>query len=83
MAIEDAVMLSRCIEELGTDDHTSLFKLYEDLRYDRTTAVHQGSQHNMWMKDSKEDPGWLYRHDVLTLPLVAPVMTEPAPQTVA
>lgn len=83
MAIEDAVMLSRCIEELGTGDHTSLFKLYEDLRFDRTTAVHQGSQHNMWMKDSTEDPSWLYRHDVLTLPLVAPATNKAAPQPVA
>lgn len=82
MAIEDAVVLSRCIEELGTGDLPGLFKLYEDLRFDRTTAVHRGSQHNMWMKDSKEDPSWLYRHDVLTLPLVAPSSNKTAPQPV-
>lgn len=84
MAIEDAVMLSRCIEELGCEDHRAIFSLYEDLRFDRTTAVHQGSQQNMWMKDSKEDPSWLYRHDVLTLPLERPKQTSAAdPQPVA
>jgi 2-polyprenyl-6-methoxyphenol hydroxylase-like FAD-dependent oxidoreductase len=72
MAIEDAVVLSRCIAQ-GATDLRDTFRLYEALRYERTTRVQTGSQHSMWLKDAKEDPGWLYRHDVLHEPLVIPV----------
>jgi 6-hydroxynicotinate 3-monooxygenase len=71
MAIEDAVVLSRCIAN-GATDIRDTFRLYEALRYERTTQVQTGSQHSMWLKDAKEDPSWLYRHDVLHEPLVMP-----------
>ncbi|MDB5728150.1 MAG: 6-hydroxynicotinate 3-monooxygenase [Noviherbaspirillum sp.] len=72
MAIEDAVVLARCIEHFEGHDHPAIFKHYEDLRFDRTTAIHEGSAHNKFLRNSNEDPSWIYGHDVLTQPLVPP-----------
>jgi 6-hydroxynicotinate 3-monooxygenase len=77
MAIEDAVVLARCLEKFDGDDLPDAFSLYEALRYERASNVQLSSQHNMWLKDAKEDPGWLYRHNVLTLPLETPAPTSP------
>ena len=67
MAIEDAVVLARCIDHFGGDAQ-SAFTTYERLRYDRTTSVLLGSRHNTWMRgDMNVDE--LYGYDPFTLPL--------------
>ena len=67
-----AIYPTKLLGDMKVPDHT---KWWEGDKH-RTTAIHHGSQQNMWMKDSKEDPSWLYRHDVLTLPLTT---SEPQP----
>lgn len=68
MAIEDAVVLARCIDLHGGFDPASSFALYERLRYERTTRILLGSRANAWMRgDMNVD--WLYGYDPFTLPL--------------
>ena len=71
MAIEDAAMLVRCLEETGTGDHAGAFALYEANRRDRAGRVQRVSHDNTWLRNN-EDPGWCFGYDVLTVPLVAP-----------
>jgi 6-hydroxynicotinate 3-monooxygenase len=67
MAIEDAVVLARCIDHFGRDSQ-SAFTTYEGMRYDRTTSILLGSRHNTWMRgDMNVDE--LYGYDPFTLPL--------------
>ncbi|WP_047996266.1 FAD-dependent monooxygenase [Puniceibacterium sp. IMCC21224] len=46
MAIEDGVVLARCIEAFGDDPQKAL-STYEDLRIERTTAIVNGSNANL------------------------------------
>ena len=68
MAIEDAAVLVRCLEEVGTEDYTSAFKLYENTRRERATKVQTISNANTWLKEP-EDPAWVYAHDPLSVQL--------------
>jgi 6-hydroxynicotinate 3-monooxygenase len=68
MAIEDAAVLTRCLEETGTTDYASAFSLYEATRRDRATKVQTISNANTWLKEP-EDPAWVYAHDPLGVPL--------------
>ena len=66
MAIEDAVMLARCLE--AASDHRKAFDLYARMRIDRTARVQRESHDNEWIRYSM-DHEWLFGHDVLTIPL--------------
>lgn len=68
MAVEDAAMLLRCLEEEGIDHYDDAFALYEANRHDRATRVQITSRSIAWLKDGK-DPAWLYGYDVFTAPL--------------
>jgi 6-hydroxynicotinate 3-monooxygenase len=68
MAIEDAVMLARCIERFQAADVPAAFKLYEAHRFDRTSRVQRQSHKDDWMRFPM-DPGWLFHYDVFTAPL--------------
>ncbi len=72
MAIEDAAMLMRCLKETGLGDYRTAFALYEANRRQRATRVQAVSNANTWLR-TQEDPAWVFGHDVLTVPLVAPV----------
>ena len=72
MAIEDAAMLSRCLEQTGLSDHRTAFTLYEANRKQRATRVQAVSNANTWLRQ-QEDPAWVFGYDVLEAPLVAPV----------
>lgn len=71
MAVEDAAMLQRCLDEVGIDDYPKAFSLYEANRHERATRVQVTSRSIAWLRDGK-DPFWLYGYDVFTAPLVAP-----------
>ncbi|SEG87220.1 FAD-dependent monooxygenase [Marinobacterium lutimaris] len=63
MAIEDAAMLTRCLQETGIDDYATAFKLYENNRKERATRVQSVSNANTFLRD-QEDPAWVYGYDL-------------------
>lgn len=63
MAIEDAAMLTRCLQETGLDDYQTAFELYEASRKERASRVQKVSNANTWLY-TQEDPAWVYGYDV-------------------
>jgi 6-hydroxynicotinate 3-monooxygenase len=80
IAIEDAAMLLRCMEETG-DDPLAAFQLYEANRMPRANYVQDLSRHNTWLRDPC-DPTWLYGYDVFSVPL-APIGGQASPRPAA
>jgi 6-hydroxynicotinate 3-monooxygenase len=71
MAIEDAAMLSRCLDETGAADYAGAFALYEANRAARASKVQLVSHNNTWLR-TNEDPAWVFAYDVFNVPLVSP-----------
>jgi 6-hydroxynicotinate 3-monooxygenase len=70
MAIEDAAVLSRCLDGVERDGVANAFRRFEASRKDRTTRVQQTSRTNTWLKD-KTDTDWVYTYDAWTVRLAA------------
>lgn len=70
MAIEDAAILARCLEETGASDYETAFSLYEGTRKDRATKVQEVSNGNTFLL-KQEDPAWVYGYDAYAEPLKA------------
>ena len=70
MAIEDAAILARCLEETGASDYETAFSLYEGTRKDRATKVQEVSNGNTFLL-KQEDPVWVYGYDAYAEPLKA------------
>jgi 6-hydroxynicotinate 3-monooxygenase len=70
MAIEDAAVLSRCLEGIERGGVASAFRRFETTRRDRTLRVQQTSRANTWLKE-KTDTDWVYSYDAWTTPLAA------------
>lgn len=68
MAIEDAAMLTRCLQLEGLENYSSAFRLYELNRKDRATRVQSVSNANSFLK-AQEDPSWVYGYDVYAAPI--------------
>ncbi len=68
MAIEDAAMLTRCLQQEGLENYSSAFSLYELNRKDRATRVQSVSNANSFLK-AQEDPSWVYGYDVYAAPI--------------
>lgn len=68
MAIEDAAILARSLEETGTGDYETAFALYEANRKERATKVQAVSNANTFLL-KQEDPGWVYGYDAYAEPL--------------
>ncbi len=60
MAIEDAVVLSRAIDQIA--DVPSALRSYESARRDRTAQIQIGSRGNQWMK-TQGNADWVYGYD--------------------
>jgi salicylate hydroxylase len=60
MAIEDAVVLSRAIDQIA--DVPSALRAYESARRDRTAKIQIGSRGNQWMK-TQGNADWVYGYD--------------------
>ncbi len=72
MALEDAVVLARCFDELAHARIEHVLDAYEATRKPRTSAVQAGSSANTWMRNAT-NPDWLYGYDPWTAPLAAAV----------
>jgi len=70
MAIEDAAVLSRCLEGVERAGVPNAFRRFEASRKDRTARVQQTSRTNTWLR-GKTDADWVYAYDAWTAPLVA------------
>jgi 6-hydroxynicotinate 3-monooxygenase len=68
MAIEDAAVLSRCLDGVDRDGVANAFRRFEATRRDRTARVQQTSRTNTWLKE-KTDADWVYAYDAWTVPL--------------
>ena len=55
MAIEDAAMLTRCLQETGLGDYRTAFQLYEANRKERASVVQAVSNANTFLR-TQEDP---------------------------
>jgi 6-hydroxynicotinate 3-monooxygenase len=73
-AMEDAVVLTRCIEAEPGDPPAAL-RRYETVRRQRTSQIQDTSKKNTWMREAT-DPAWVYGYDAWTAPL------DPAPEAV-
>jgi 6-hydroxynicotinate 3-monooxygenase len=70
MAIEDAAVLSRCLEGVDRDGVAESFRQFEATRRERTSRVQRTSRTNTWLKD-KTDADWVYGYNAWTEPLAA------------
>jgi 2-polyprenyl-6-methoxyphenol hydroxylase-like FAD-dependent oxidoreductase len=70
-ALEDAAMLSRCLEGIDADGIAQAFKRYEANRLPRASEIQTTSSKNTWMRNAT-DPTWVYGYDVWSAPLVDP-----------
>lgn len=62
MAIEDAAVLSRCLDGVDRDGVAAAFQRFEATRKPRTSRVQLASRTNTWLKDPM-DPEWVYGYD--------------------
>jgi 6-hydroxynicotinate 3-monooxygenase len=68
MAIEDAAVLSRCLEGIDRDGVEAAFRRFEATRKPRTSRVQLSSRTNTWLK-TRTDPDWVYGYDAWNEPL--------------
>ena len=61
-ALEDAAILSRCLEGVESDGLREAFELYEATRKPRASAIQTNSSNNTWLR-GQTDPGWVYGYD--------------------
>jgi salicylate hydroxylase/6-hydroxynicotinate 3-monooxygenase len=70
MAIEDAAVLSRCLENVDREGVADAFRRFEATRKERTSRVQLTSRTNTWLKD-RTDADWVYAYNAWTVPLAA------------
>jgi 6-hydroxynicotinate 3-monooxygenase len=70
MAIEDAAVLSRCLDGVEREGVADAFRRFEATRKPRTTRVQETSRRNTWLKE-KTDTDWVYAYDAWSVPLAA------------
>ena len=69
-ALEDAVVLSRCLERVRDDGIDRALSAYEATRKPRASEIQGTSSQNTWMRQST-DPGWVYGYDAWKAPLAS------------
>jgi 6-hydroxynicotinate 3-monooxygenase len=67
-ALEDAAVLSRCLENVDRDGMAEAFRRFEATRKPRTSRIQFSSRTNTWLRDPT-DPDWVYSYDAWTVPL--------------
>ena len=67
-AMEDAVVLARCLDGRDLDGFAAAFRRLERNRKERTSRIQLGARQNVWMRTSA-DTAWLYDYDAWTVPL--------------
>jgi len=68
MALEDAVVLARCLADEDFESIEAALRTYEAIRKPRASAVQKGSSANTWMRQ-ETNPDWLYGYDAWRVPL--------------
>ena len=68
MAMEDAVVLGRCLSGSSQGEVEKALRGFEQARKDRTSQVQLHSHQNQWMKQTT-DPLWVYGYDAWSTPL--------------
>jgi salicylate hydroxylase/6-hydroxynicotinate 3-monooxygenase len=68
MAIEDAAVLSRCLDGVEREGVANAFRRFETTRRERTTLVQETSRRNTWLRE-KTDTDWVYAYDAWSAPL--------------
>jgi salicylate hydroxylase/6-hydroxynicotinate 3-monooxygenase len=67
-ALEDAAVLSRCLDGIDADGVAGALRRFEATRKPRTSEIQGSSRKNTWMR-SETDPTWVYGYDAWTTPL--------------
>lgn len=80
MAVEDAMVLVRCLEAVNGEDPELAFRMYETNRYERTARVQRESDEDK-IGRGEADVSWLYGHDVVTAPIAPPTTRRSAEVT--
>jgi salicylate hydroxylase/6-hydroxynicotinate 3-monooxygenase len=70
MAIEDAAVLSRCLDGVEREGVANAFRRFEATRKARTARIQETSRANIWLS-GKTDADWVYGYDAWTVPLAA------------
>jgi salicylate hydroxylase/6-hydroxynicotinate 3-monooxygenase len=68
MALEDAAVLSRCLQGIEPDCIPAALRRYELTRKERASRVQLTSRKNTWMRQST-DGDWVYGYDAWRVPL--------------
>lgn len=68
-AIEDAAILTRCLEAVAGDDIPGALKRYEAHRKPRASRIQAMSSDCAWMPSGEQDMSWLYGYDAWAVPL--------------
>ncbi len=69
-ALEDAAILSRCLERVDRDGVASAFRRFELTRKERTARIQLTSRENTWMRETT-DADWVYGYDAWHAPLAS------------
>ncbi len=70
MAIEDAVVLARHLDNVAVADMTGALHRYELARIERASQVQLGSRGNNWLREGG-NADWVYGYDAWTIPITA------------
>jgi 6-hydroxynicotinate 3-monooxygenase len=69
-AMEDAVVLARCLAGVGPDGVEEAFARCVGLRRERTARFQEGSRQNVWMQTRAATPtDWVYEYDAWNVAL--------------
>ena len=74
-AIEDAAVLSRCLDGVERAGVADAFRRFETARKPRTSRIQLVSRANTFMREPT-DADWVYGYDAWTAPLAAPRLVE-------
>jgi 6-hydroxynicotinate 3-monooxygenase len=72
MAIEDAAVLSRCLEGVDRSGVAEAFRRFEATRKPRTSQIQLSSRTNTWLRNAT-DPDWVYGYDAWSAQLAQEV----------
>ncbi|WP_199272379.1 FAD-dependent monooxygenase [Paraburkholderia acidisoli] len=70
MAIEDAVVLSRALQDASPATLGAALQRYENARRERTARIQIGSRGNNWLKEGG-NADWVYGYDAWAVPLAS------------
>jgi len=68
MAIEDGVVLARCLAEADGKDIPAALARYQAARHERTSRIQIGSRSNAWLKEGG-NADWVYDYNAWQAPL--------------